>query len=62
MVTHLFSHASDHRPLVSQMKVGWRNRRRLSRDFKFEEHGFFGRIVKKQFWKHGRTQEEPIQV
>ena len=37
MVTHLFSHASDHHPLVSQMKVGWRNRRRLSRDFKFEE-------------------------
>ena len=36
-MTHLFSHASDHRPLVSQMKVDWRNRRRLSRDFKFEE-------------------------
>ncbi|XP_075633563.1 uncharacterized protein LOC142606034 [Castanea sativa] len=36
-VTHLFSHASDHRPLVLQMKENWRNRRRLSRGFKFEE-------------------------
>ena len=36
-MTHMFSHASDHRPLVSQMKVDWRSRRRLSRDFKFEE-------------------------
>ncbi|XP_023915655.2 uncharacterized protein LOC112027215 [Quercus suber] len=36
-VTHLFSHASDHRPLVLQTKVNWRNRRRQPRDFKFEE-------------------------
>ena len=36
-VTHLFSHASDHRPLVLQMKADWRNQRRMSQVFKFEE-------------------------
>ncbi|KAL4637806.1 hypothetical protein ACB092_03G102900 [Castanea dentata] len=35
-VTHLFSHASDHRPLVLQIKE-WGNKSRMSRAFKFEE-------------------------
>ena len=36
-VTHLFSHASDHRPLMLQIKKDWRNKSRMSLAFKFEE-------------------------
>ena len=37
MITHLFSHASDHRPLVLQTKFDWRTQNRGARAFKFEE-------------------------
>ena len=36
-VTHLFSHASDHRPLVLQTKSDWRVHNKGPRAFKFEE-------------------------
>ena len=36
-MTHLFSHASNHRPLILQIKKDWRNKIRMSRAFKFEE-------------------------
>ena len=36
-VTHLFSHASDHRPLVLQTKSDWRVHNKGPQAFKFEE-------------------------
>ncbi|KAK9999683.1 hypothetical protein SO802_019286 [Lithocarpus litseifolius] len=36
-VTHLYSHASNHRPLILQTRVGWRKQHRNSRAFWFEE-------------------------
>ena len=37
MVTHLYSYASDHRPLILQTSVGWRKQHRNSRAFWFEK-------------------------
>ncbi|XP_075675010.1 uncharacterized protein LOC142644243 [Castanea sativa] len=36
-VTHLYSHAFDHHPLVLQTRVGWRKQSRESHAFRFEE-------------------------
>lgn len=36
-MTHLYSHASDHRPLIMHVRTDWRQRTRPHRNFKFEE-------------------------
>ena len=45
-LTHLFSHALDHLPIILHIRTARRTSPSNSRGFKFGNHGCYGRIVK----------------